>query len=61
MRWADEFIQTCYDMVGVADIYSKNDTKFVWGPEAAAYTPVSKNLMYVFQRKAGADCRVSNR
>lgn len=61
VRWADEFIQTCYDMVGVADIYSKNDTKFVWGPEAAAYTPVSKNLMYVFQRKAGADCRVSNR
>jgi hypothetical protein len=37
--------------VGFADIMDRG-TRYVWGPEAADYTPISPVWVAVFERKA---------
>jgi hypothetical protein len=55
--WGNRYTQACYDIVGMADIYSYDRTNLFWeGGMPATYTPKSDSLMYVFRRKSDAPC-----
>ena len=49
--WFDQY-QRRFDRVGVVDIVSAAQTRYVWGPEAAAYVPRSDIWLAIFERKA---------
>jgi len=49
-RWWPRY-QEGFERVGVADIMDRG-TRYVWGREAAAYTPLSPVWVAVFERKA---------
>ncbi len=52
-RWFDEYRKKL-EKVGVVEIISPERTTYVWGQEAAAYTPQSPLWLMVFERKDGA-------
>ena len=56
LQWANRYSGECYDLVGVADIYSTDVTGFAWGPDVATYRPRSKNLVLTFRRKSENPC-----
>ena len=50
-------MNACYDPVGVADIISENETRFVWDEaNVRSYAAQSESLVYVFRRKSDAPC-----
>lgn len=55
-QWAGAYVERCYDLVGVADIYSEEDSRLVWGEAARSYEARSANLVYTFERKGSAPC-----
>jgi hypothetical protein len=56
--WAAQYVDRCYDLVGVADIFSEAESKIAWDAEARAYEAQSDNLVYTFRRKGDAFCKV---
>jgi len=40
--------------VGVVDIVSPRETRYVWGPEAAGYTPRSDAWLAIYERRLTA-------
>ena len=59
LRWADRYTDTCYEVVGLADIYSPAQSAVLWYAELTGYQPRSKNLIYTFVRKSDAPCAVA--
>jgi hypothetical protein len=53
LRWFDEY-QKKLEKVGVVEIISLERTTYVWGRDAAAYTPRSPLWLAVFERRDGA-------
>jgi hypothetical protein len=51
--WFDHY-QKRYDRVGIVEIVSLGQTRYLWGPEAAAYTPRSDAWLAIFERKHAA-------
>jgi hypothetical protein len=51
--WFDHY-QKRYDRVGIVEIVSLGQTRYLWGPEAAAYTPSSDAWLAIFERKHAA-------
>jgi len=49
-QWFDEY-QKRFDRVGVVEIVSLHQTRYLWGPEAAAYTPRSEAWLMILERK----------
>lgn len=49
-RWIDAYLDTQYDIVGVADILQQ--TNYVWGDDARNYRPQSSSYIRVFKRRA---------
>jgi hypothetical protein len=58
LTWADRYTETCYEIVGAADIYSPDNTNMVWEADLEGYKPRSENLVYVFRRKNDQPCSV---
>ena len=52
-RWFDEY-QKKLEKVGVVEIISPEQTTYVWGQEARAYTPRSPLWLAIFERRDGA-------
>ena len=50
-EWANAFTDRYYDLVGVTDLVSLNETRYVWDEQVAGYRPESKNLILVYRRK----------
>lgn len=48
-RWFEDYRKR-FDRVGVVDIVSSQRTTYLWGPEAATYTPRSDLWLAVFER-----------
>jgi len=48
--WFDQY-QRRFDRVGFVEIVSPAQTRYVWGPEAAAYVPRSDIWLAIFERK----------
>lgn len=49
-EWFDRY-QRGYDRVGIVEIVSLGQTRYLWGPEAAGYTPRSDAWLAIFERK----------
>ena len=49
--WFDQY-QRRFDRVGFVEIVSPEQTRYVWGAEAAVYTPRSDVWLAIFERKA---------
>ncbi len=49
-RWFDEY-QKRFDRVGVVDILSPGQTRYLWGDAAAAYTPLTDRWIAVYERR----------
>jgi hypothetical protein len=56
VEWANLYTSRCYDLVGITDIVSSNETRYVWDEAVTGYHPASKNLIFVFRRKSDAHC-----
>jgi hypothetical protein len=54
VTWANAYVHRCYDLVGLADVFSEEQSKIAWDAEASTYEPVSRNLVYTFRRKTAA-------
>jgi hypothetical protein len=50
-RWFDEY-QKRFQRVGIIDIISPEQTRYLWGEAAAAYTPVTDRWIAVYERRA---------
>lgn len=50
--WAEDYLNSRYELVGIADILDPDHTEYRWGEEATAYTPSSPYTVQVFKRKA---------
>ena len=51
-RWFEEYKQR-FERVGVVDILSPFQTRYLWGEAAAAYTPVTDRWIAVYERRGG--------
>lgn len=56
LGWTKRYAARCYDVVGIADIYSAKQTEIVWDVKAANYRPRSQNLVVTLRRKSDAAC-----
>ena len=52
-RWFDEY-QKRFERVGVVDMLSPGQTRYLWGEAAAAYTPVTDRWIAVYERRGPA-------
>jgi hypothetical protein len=52
-QWFGEY-QNRFERVGVVDIVSLDQTQYLWGAEAAAYTPRSDSWLMILERRAAA-------
>jgi hypothetical protein len=59
IAWANAYVGQCYDPVGVADIFSKDESHVAWGDEVLTYQPVTPDVVYTFRRKSDAPCTAS--
>jgi len=58
VAWGQRYVRQCYDPVGVADIRSKDETRFAWDDDVRGYVAASSNLVYTFRRKSETPCTV---
>ena len=56
VEWANLYTSRCYDLVGITDIVSLHETRYVWDRQVTGYQPESNNLIFVFRRKSDAPC-----
>jgi hypothetical protein len=49
--WANNYLNTYYELVGVADMIGVGYTEYHWGDEAAEYQPHSPLTVEVFKRR----------
>jgi len=56
LQWAQRYMSACYDVVGVADIRSLDETTYAWDGAATSYRPRSQNVVYTFRRRSDAPC-----
>lgn len=54
--WSLLYTGRCYDLVGVVDIFSRDQTRYLWDAEVAGYKPASTNLVFVYRRRSDAPC-----
>jgi 4-amino-4-deoxy-L-arabinose transferase-like glycosyltransferase len=54
--FARRYVDACYEVVGVVDIVSPEETNIRWDVDAVGYEPRSSNLVYTFRRKSDAPC-----
>jgi general stress protein CsbA len=52
-RWFDEY-QKRFERIGVIDILSPGQTRYLWGEAAAAYSPVTDRWIAVYERRGAA-------
>ena len=52
-RWFDEY-QKRFQRIGVVDMLSPGQTRYLWGEAAAAYTPVTDRWLAVYERRGAA-------
>jgi len=52
--WFRQFQQDYYQLVGIVDIISSDETVWRWGDAAAGYVPRSKFWLAIFRERSGA-------
>ena len=59
MQWSIQYVQKCYEPVGLVDVFSEHESKIVWDDALRSYQPQSQALMYTFRRKSDEACTAS--
>jgi hypothetical protein len=50
-HWADEYISRFYTQVGVVDMLRVGPPRYVWGADAAGYSPENPAFLIVYRRR----------
>jgi hypothetical protein len=50
-NWLDSYIPMHYEVEGVVDIISKEETRYIWGEDSKEYAPLSKRWLAIYRRK----------
>ena len=50
LSWADDYIRSHYELVGIADIIDPRHTEYRWGDQARTYRRRSRSVVLVFRR-----------
>jgi len=53
VTWANTFVSTCYDRVGIADIDPNGPATVLWDAAAAGYQPRFQSKVTIYRRQAG--------
>jgi Dolichyl-phosphate-mannose-protein mannosyltransferase len=56
LDWGEQYTQKCYDLVGIADIYSDKTSNVLWDSSVDGYKPLSGAYVFTFRRKGDAVC-----
>jgi len=59
IEWAKQYVRECYELVGVADIVSRSETRLAWGDGVREYRPTSHDVVYTYRRTSEAPCSVA--
>jgi hypothetical protein len=59
LDWTSRYLETCYDLAGIADIDARAGTTMLWDGDVVGYRPLSKNVVYTYRRKTSAPCSVA--
>ncbi len=59
IEWSKEYVRECYELVGVADIISQDETRLAWDGAAREYRPTSHDVVYTYRRTSEAPCSVA--
>jgi len=51
LNWLNAFLATKYNVIGIIDMLSENNTQYVWGDDVNRYKVKSEFSGYVFERK----------
>jgi hypothetical protein len=54
IEWGRGYVQSCYDPVGVADIFSEAKTNMVWDADVVFFNDTATTEIYTFRRKSDA-------
>lgn len=49
--WRERYLAKGYEVAGVTDIVSSESTRYLWGEDAARYTPVSHAYLTIYKRR----------
>jgi len=50
-EWSSKYCRDHFDLEGVVDIIAPEETKYLWGKDAASYAPRARSFLLVFRRK----------
>jgi hypothetical protein len=59
LEWADRYLRSCYDVVGVAERSPAGSSNVHWDAEATNYQPQSQDITYTLRRRSGSPCAVA--
>jgi len=59
LNWGTAYASNCYDLVGVVDIFSKEQSNVVWDAGVRDFQALTGDLVYTFRRKSDSPCTVS--
>jgi hypothetical protein len=54
--WANRYLETCYDVVGIAERLPDGESVLRWDAEAGSYQPRSREVVYTLRRRSDAPC-----
>jgi hypothetical protein len=54
--WANRYLESCYDVVGVAERRPDGTSDVRWDADAAGYQPASRDVVYTLRRRRDAPC-----
>jgi len=60
LTWANRFLESCYDVVGVAERRPDGTSDVRWGADAAGYQPASQDVVYTLRRKREGPCAAAD-
>ncbi len=50
--WYEKYVADHFELTGLVDIVSQDETDYVWGRDAAGRAPRSNYYLYVYRRKS---------
>jgi hypothetical protein len=59
LDWTSRYLESCYDLAGIADIDARAGTTMLWDADVVGYRPASKNVVYTYRRRTSAPCSVA--
>ena len=59
LRWGQRFVDSCYELIGVTDVFSDAESAILWDDAARAYQPRSANLVLTYRRRVSGPCLIA--